>query len=112
MRRDIERSQFIQAMNIILGILQQVGGNPKELLKQVMERLNMENIEDILKLPPEQEQIIQQILPIVQQNPQILQMMMQMVEGAGGGGGSMMANAQAPKQSRVEEEAFGVNIPK
>ena len=51
-RRDVERAQFINAINIIGGLLQNTGGNMKELLKQVMERFDMENIDKILAPDP------------------------------------------------------------
>lgn len=51
MRRDVERAQFVNAINIIGTLLPQVGGNPKELLRQVMKAFKMENIDQILEDP-------------------------------------------------------------
>jgi len=48
MRRDIERNQFINAMNILAGLIGQTGGDMKKFLEMVMDRLGMENIEEIL----------------------------------------------------------------
>jgi hypothetical protein len=54
-RRDVERAQFINAINIIGGLMQNVegGGNVKELLRQVMSRFDMDNIDKILEPPAE-----------------------------------------------------------
>ena len=51
MRRDVERAQFINAINIIGGLMAQTGGNMKNLLREVMKKLKMENIEKILEAP-------------------------------------------------------------
>lgn len=79
-RRDVERSQFINASNIILPVLQNVGGNAKAYLRQIMTQLNMENIDEIIDAPPEQQQFQNQLNMAMSANPmlsQILQALMQ-----------------------------------
>lgn len=93
LRRDVERAQFINAINVIAGLLAQTGGNMKELLKQVMQRFNMQNIDKILE---------------GQAQPPGL-------ENLGGDqtrGGSLKANPQADKSSTPEEEVFNENTPR
>jgi len=91
MRRDIERSQFINAINIIAGLMAQVpGANMKELLKQIMKRFNMENIDKMFEAP--QQTNVEQL-------------------GVGGEqarGGSPQIAPTANRESMPEEEAFGV----
>jgi len=123
LRRDIERSQFINAINIIAGLLQQAGGNIKALLRVVMERFDMQNIDEILSPPPEAK--MAQMLQLMQ--------MAQSLQGEQGEsqkegqegeetkaekeanqkrGGSIKANPQAEKEAMPEEEAYGVNPKK
>jgi len=114
MRRDIERSQFINATNILAGLINNVGGDMKKFLKLVMERLEMENIDEIL-YPPEQQKLMQMLT----QNPALLQQLMMLLQsgsaivtkGSGGEeaqkrGGSLKANPQAEKESMPEEESL------
>jgi len=113
MRRDVERSQFINAINIIAGMLGQVGGDMKKLLEQVMNRLEMEDVDEIL-YPPEQQKMMQQLTVLFSKNPQLLQQVLMMLSGGGqsGGeeaqrrGGSTKIAPQAEKESMPEEEAL------
>ena len=91
MRRDVERAQFINATNIIAGLLQNVGGDMKLFLRQIMERLNMTNIDEILS----------------NQNAGQMQMLQQLVQ-------QQQGNAPAVKQSKAtpEETANNENTPK
>ena len=97
LRRETEKTQFLNGINIIAGLLEKVQGNVPELLREVMEKLEMENIDTILKgsKSPEEMQ----------------QMMAQAVQAATGGaaeqkrGGSNKANPQAENAATPEEEA-------
>lgn len=105
MRRDIERAQFINALNIILPMVQQAGGNMTVILKQVMERLNMENIDEIMEPAPEDKQIIDVILPIIKANPKILDVLIQMSQdGEVAGPGAGKAAPQSPNGGATPQE--------
>jgi hypothetical protein len=129
-RRDVARAQFINASNIILPTLQGVGGNVKEYLRQVMDRLDMENVDDIINPPPEAQNAMNQIMQAVKQNPQLGQLLQALMQDQTGkllqtiiamlqGGGAPQGQpAQQPVQSQVvngqlpggtpEETATGV----
>ena len=47
-RRDIERSQFINATNVIAGLMAQTGGDLKELLRQILRTFKVRNIDKIM----------------------------------------------------------------
>lgn len=49
MRRDIERSQYINLANILAGLIQSSQGNMPEFLRTVMNTMEMENVETILE---------------------------------------------------------------
>lgn len=104
-RRDVERAQFINAINIIGGMLQGVNGNMKELLKQVMERLEMDNINKILEPSPEM---------IKQQQEQMAMAAMMQAAATGGAqtaGGSNKINPQADVAATPDEVAYNQNTP-
>jgi hypothetical protein len=79
-RREIERSQFINASNLIVPLLEKTGGNFKEYLRQVMERFNMENIDQILQPLPEEERMSNLLLVAMRQNPQLAQFVQQVIQ--------------------------------
>jgi len=95
-RTDVERMQFINMINVVAGLVQQVGGDTKELLKQIMQRFNIPNIDKILNAGGGQ--------------AQMMQMLQQAMQGASKNtGGSQMANPQANKDNTVEEQTGQVN---
>lgn len=99
MRRDVERTQFLNASNIIGGLLQNVGGDMKVFLKTVMDVLEMPNADEVVK-------------DIGSPQMQMLQKLAQMVQEKGGQqkrGGSAKANPQADKASMPEEEVQSVS---
>lgn len=51
MRRDVERAQWINAVNVLFPLVQQMGGNVKELLRKFLEKLQFDNIDVIINPP-------------------------------------------------------------
>jgi len=120
LRRDVERTQFINASNVLATLIDKTGGDLKKFLAEIMDKLEIENAEEIL-YPKEQQVLLQQLAMVAKSNPQILQMLSQIgVGGAGGGlspeakqkqGGSPKAVPQAEKQSMPEEEVESIRTP-
>jgi len=96
MRRDVERAQFVNAINIIGQLLMQTGGNVKELLKQVMKVFKVPNIEKILEPPP---QVQDQTGAVMEAEAKANQQR----------GGSMQAVPGMPTGARPEEIAAEEN---
>jgi len=99
-RRDVERSQFLQAINILGGMVQGINGNMPAFLKSIMKNLKMDDVDKILEGAMTQEEM---------QKKAIQQLMMMMVE-------QQMKQAKAnPNQSAAvsmaspEESAGQVN---
>jgi hypothetical protein len=97
LRRDVERTGFINGINVIAGMVEKVQGDTRGLLREVMEKLEMENIDVILKEA---------------KNPaELREMMMQELLAKAQGaenqkrGGSNKANPQAENAALPEEEA-------
>jgi hypothetical protein len=105
-RRDVERSQFINVSNVILPLLERTGGNFKEYLRQVMESFDMENIDEILTTPPEEERFITQLTTIMKQNPQVAQVIRAIMQNPKLAGQIAGGQQGTPKQSQPEEEAL------
>ena len=61
LRRDVERTAFLNGINIIAGLLEKVGGNIPALLRDVMEKLEVEHIDDILKGAKTPKEIMEQL---------------------------------------------------
>lgn len=116
-RRDIERSQFINAANVILPVMQSTGGNVKEFLREFLKAFKMENIDGIVEPPSEQQQLTNQIIQLMNSSPmigQFLQMIITnpqmlanlmgaMMTGQGGQGGQGATN-HAQNMASPEEE--------
>jgi len=106
-RRDVERAQFINFSNIILPVLERVGGNIKEFLRQAMDRLQMERIDKMLEPAPEIQQLTQAIANAMSKDPSIGQMIMMILQNpeiakqamAGGGGTPNPAQEKPPEQT-------------
>jgi hypothetical protein len=110
-RKELERNQFVNAMNIIAPLIQQIdSAQPgqfeglKNLLRLFFERLNMENADAILNPKPTETQ-----------DP-MSAIMAALGNGIGGGGQAQPnqdqtqnVNPTAPRQSVPEEEAFSQN---
>jgi len=94
-RRDVERMQFINMINVIAGLVQQAGGDTKELLKQVMSRFDIPNTDKILNASGGTNQLMQ---------------MLQQAGGKDNKGGSQMANPQASKDNTVNEQTHQANM--
>jgi len=98
LRRDAERTQFLNGINIIAGLVEKVQGNVPALLQEVMKKLEVENAEEIMKDAKSPAQLAAQ--------QQILMQAMQNVEAQANQkkGGSNKANPQAENAASVEEE--------
>ncbi len=102
LRRDTERKQFLDGINIIIGIAEKVGADVVGILREVMTKLEMDNVDELLKNAKNPQEILKQI-----------------VAAQGGGappgsseaeanqkrGGSNKANPQAGNGASPEEEA-------
>jgi hypothetical protein len=109
LRRDTERTQFLNGINIIAGMVEKVGGDMLVLLRETMEKIGMDNVDQILKnagqgggLPGNLQEVLTEAL-----------------KGAAGGGapgseeaaanqkrgGSNKANPQAENAATPDEEA-------
>lgn len=101
LRRDVERTSFLNGINIIGGLVEKVQGDSKKLLREVMEKLEMDNVDEILRSAKNPQQLQQAMMQ---------QMMMQ--QAAAGGteeqkkGGSSKVNPQADNAATPEEESF------
>lgn len=106
-RREVTRSQFINAINIVGQLLQQNGGNMKELLRQVMERFEMENMDVLLAPDP----------AVVAQQQQMANMQAMMQQAQSGGqaaqeqGGSTKVVPSADNAATPDEIVANQNTP-
>lgn len=102
MRREVERTQFINLLNIIAPLVGQNGGNMRELLRTIMERLQMDNVDAILGSDAQ----------FAQQQAQQAQMQ-QMMAMAGmqqqAASQQQKAQQQAPTEQSPEEAASQLN---
>lgn len=101
LRRDAERTSFLNGINIIAGLVEKVQGNIPELLKEVMERLEVENADKIMADAKSPAQLAEA------QNIMMQAMQAAAAKGkeAQEKGGSTKANPQASNNTDVEEEA-------
>jgi hypothetical protein len=109
-RKDVERAQWVNILNVIIPALQQIGGNMKELLRIVFKQFNVPQI-DTLFQPDEQ---TQQVMAAMQwaQSPEgqmAMQQFMQSQAGAaqapGGRRGAAQVTRQNPSEAVPEQEA-------
>jgi len=124
-RRDIEQAQFINASNILMPLIEKYG-NLQEYLRQVVDRLDMDNVDDIINPPPELQKLLGQVGNAIQQipefaqllqvalsNPKMLQTLLAMATGgpaapAGGTPGASSPAVPTASKATPEEEAAGV----
>jgi hypothetical protein len=103
-RRDVERSQWINAMGVILPLAQQLGLNMEVLMKQFFDRVGMENSNLLFTKPAG-----------AGATPEAMLAMMQQAQGASGapaGSPGGPGSPQKPSQATPEELALNQNTPR
>ena len=114
---------------MILPQLERIGGNIKEYLRQTMDRLSMENIDEVINPPPEAQAMYEQLNQMMQNDPafaQLLQMLMQnpkmaqqilgqmqgaAQQGQGGAGGAPTLQPAQKKEVSTEESTEFNGVP-
>ena len=108
-RRDVEMNQWANLANILLPTLPQIGGNPKELVRQLMEVFNMRNIDKLLK-PEDPNALIQ----FFANNPQLFQQVFEGLQQLNAqkqqGGAAGQAPAPAVPGGTAVEKAANENV--
>jgi hypothetical protein len=128
-RRDVERTQFINAANIIGNLLQNAGGDMTAFLKEIMTKLKMDNVDNIIQPNPEMQQAITvvkamaqnpaaaQIIQAVMAQPALAQKLAVMVQAGNGATGVPASSGQSngggqgvqPTAESPESQAAQVN---
>ncbi len=112
-RKDVERSQWVNILNVIIPALQQVGGNMKELLRIIFKVFNVPQIDTLFE-PDEQ---TQQVMAAMQwaQSPegQMAMQQFQQSQAAAGTGGQRAGAPQVTRQNpsaAVPEQEVGPGL--
>jgi hypothetical protein len=95
LRRDTERTQFINASNILAQLISNVGGDMVKFIREIMEKLEMDNVDQILstaKNPQQQQAALAELVEAAAKQNQK-------------NGGSNKVDAQAENAATPEEEA-------
>jgi len=102
-RRDIEQTQWTNFIGVIVPLLSQAGGNTKLLLKELMEKLNIRNVDEILT-PENPQDFINKLLA----DPALLQQVMQVVaQQQGEKAAATPTPGAAPTAAQIEGGAVG-----
>jgi len=102
-RRDVEQNQWANMVGILFPMLQQIGGNPRELMRQLMDVFQMNNKEKML-IPEDPAQFAQMLANDENMMNQVMELVAQMKAQQGQPAGEAPAEA-VPGGSAVERAA-------